>query len=53
MTLREKVRCMKKKDVYKHWILPELGCNDLVGENKKCYALWPVGNSPELMCLDT
>ena len=52
ITAKETVRWMKKNDVYKYWIIPELGCNDIVGTNKNCYAKRPVGNSPELMCLD-
>ena len=52
MTARETVRWMKEKNIYKHWVVPVLGCNDQVGENKNCYANRPVGNSPELMCLD-
>ena len=52
MTAKETVRWMKENDVYKYWILPELGCNDIVGHGKNCYAKRPVGNSPELMCLD-
>ena len=51
MTAKETVRWMKEKNIYKHWILPELGCNDIIG-GKNCYANRPVGNSPELMCLD-
>ena len=52
ITAKETVRWMKENDVYKYWIIPELGCNDIVGMNKNCYAKRPVGNSPELMCLD-
>ena len=52
MTAKQSVQWMKETNIYKHWILPELGCNDLVGEHKNCYANRPVGNSPELMCLD-
>ena len=52
MTAKETVRWMKETNVYKYWILPEQGCNDLVGNNKTCYSKRPVGNSPELMCLD-
>ena len=52
MTAKETVWWMKETNIYKHWILPELECNDLVGENKNCYANRPVSNSPELMCLD-
>ena len=51
MTTKETVSWMKEKNIYKHWILPELGCNDIIG-GKNCYANCPVGNSPELMCLD-
>ena len=52
ITAKETVRWMKENDLYKYWIIPELGCNDVVGNNKNCYASRPVGNSPELMCLD-
>ena len=52
MTAKDTVTWMKEKGIYEHWILPEIGCNDLLGENKSCYAKRPVGNSPELMCLD-
>ena len=52
MTAHDTVQWMKEKDYYKYWLLPVLGCNDIVGENKSCYARRPVGNSPELMCLD-
>ena len=38
------------------WITPVLGCNDCIKNEKdkliKCYALRPVGNMPEIMCLD-
>ena len=43
---------MKEKNIYKHWVVPVLGCNDQMGENKNSYANRPVGNLPELMCLD-
>ena len=52
MTAKDTVTWMKEKGIYEHWILPEIGCYDLLGKNKSCYAKRPVGNSPELMCLD-
>ena len=52
LTAKDSVAWMKEKGIYQRWIVPVLRCNDLVGENKNCYAKRPVGNSPELMCLD-
>jgi hypothetical protein len=55
------VAWMKKKDYYKRWIKPELGCNDNIDffDNEtqtqlssKRYKNRPVGNQPELMPLD-
>ncbi len=51
---------MKEQDILKHWILPELGCNDeVVTENadgevlkSKRYSRRPVGDCAEAMPLD-
>ena len=38
------------------WVTPVLGCNNVIRDDKgksvKCYSLRPVGNMPEVMCLD-
>ncbi len=54
------VEWMKEQDIYKHWIKPELGCNENIivtnqdGETLKSkrYANRMVGNSPEMNPLD-
>ena len=44
MTAHDTVEWMKEKDYYRYWLLPVLGCNDIVGEQKNFYAKPPVAN---------
>eukprot|EP00957_Ditylum_brightwellii_P106953 8159977-Ditylum_brightwellii.AAC.1 len=46
MTSKETIDWMKKKDILKHWILPEKGLN-----KGTRYAMAPPGNAPELNAL--
>ena len=48
MTSKGTVEWMKEKGIYKHWLLPMKGLNE--GTR---YAGRPVGDSPELMPLDS
>ena len=60
MTDKKCVAWMEAQGIYKHWIKPELGCNNEIWGNRKNgkyvkstrYAKRPVGNSPELNPLD-
>lgn len=61
LTERDTITWMKNnkygdRTYYSMWIKPELGCNDVVeredGKPVRSYSKRPVGNSPELMCLD-
>ncbi len=46
---------MKEKGYYKHWVLPECGLfnKDYENGDMRYYETKPVGNSPELMPLDS
>ena len=48
MNHQDTLEWMRKKGHLKHWILPLLGCNE-----GTTYAKHPVGNTPEVMPLDT
>ena len=53
MTVKDSVQYMKDKGYYNHWILPQLDLMSTVNDELKAYKARPVGNSPELMPLDT
>jgi len=54
MTSKESITYMKTKGIYQHWLLPEAGLFSKEHDpSLKRYQGRPVGNSPELMPLDS
>ncbi|GFH53203.1 hypothetical protein CTEN210_09679 [Chaetoceros tenuissimus] len=54
MTSKDAIKYMKEKGIYKHWLLPEAGLFSKEHDpSLKRYQGRPVGNSPELMPLDS